>query len=252
MYLTRSYLAPVQLVRKCLHLPISANQDEVYPITPEAFEDVIFIAIDFENGDKLTRSSKEQIIAGFGVCILDTRDLASSSSTNPLQTFNFVTGGNTPKSPRHYLFGRTQHITVEDICSNLERLIDRGRNLVFVGHHISQDLSPLNALGFDLDTGISAMLDTQRMAKKVLGSRVDALEYTLKGLLEKVGCPFRDLHVGGNDAHFTMRALLLLVAESYQGCNETLPDDTKKRIEKLRLIGRAPISSYRNAYSLCF
>lgn len=87
--------------------------------------------------------------------------------------------------------------------------IPRDRIVVIVGHGILNELQALQALGFEFERPPSGTLDTSRVANEVL----ECFGGSLGDLLSMLGCPFNRLHVAGNDANFTLRALLLLVAE---------------------------------------
>ncbi|KAK2025757.1 hypothetical protein LX32DRAFT_655228 [Colletotrichum zoysiae] len=84
--------------------------------------------------------------------------------------------------------------------------IPEDRNVIFVGHGIVNELHVLRALGFKFELPPSGMLDTSRIASEVFGR----WRGSLGDLLGALGCPFGRLHVAGNDANFTLRALLLL------------------------------------------
>lgn len=93
--------------------------------------------------------------------------------------------------------------------SKLESLIDRKRNNTILAHDIRNELAILKKLEFDLNTGISATIDTQQIMQHVsftTGSR--SARSPIK-LLTTLGIEFENLHVGGNDANFTMKALVL-------------------------------------------
>ncbi|KAI1124179.1 hypothetical protein F5Y10DRAFT_250094 [Nemania abortiva] len=69
----------------------------------------------------------------------------------------------------------------------------------------------LRALGYKFSTSIY-IVGTFLVAKEAFGY----CEYSLIELLRRLQCPFNNLHVGGNDAHFTLRACLLLVLYKYE------------------------------------
>ncbi|RDW69557.1 hypothetical protein BP6252_08577 [Coleophoma cylindrospora] len=71
-----------------------------------------------------------------------------------------------------------------------------------------QDLLFLKNIGLDLLP--ICILDIQKVSQTVLQvTRRQSLEQ----LVTILGCPFKYLHIGGNDANFTLRALLMLVVK---------------------------------------
>jgi len=56
-----------------------------------------------------------------------------------------------------------------------------------------------------------------------------------------MGCPYKHLHVGGNDAEFTLRVLLLLVVESSKEKEAVLDEDAVTKLEIMREIGRTEL-----------
>ena len=203
-------------------------------------DDVVLIAIDFENwqnfeGDlSLNRESED------GIAILDTRDLKSSarpildpnssnlSVENLISTYNLSPGSYEYQtlSSTAFIYGASTNIVQSDMLIHILSLIPPGRNIVFVGHGVSQDLRVLRALGFDFDTNrssspyhISCILDTSKLAYEVFGLK----ELALQKLLGILGCPFTNLHCAGNDANFTLKAASLLACTSWHGSNPILP-----------------------------
>ena len=83
------------------------------------------------------------------------------------------------------------------------------------------------------------------MRAQVLGPSHRTRDLTLRRLLQNVSCPFAHLHIGGNDAHFTLRALLLLAADSYRGIEGQLDDAARRRLDVIRSIGQAPLPVLR-------
>jgi DNA polymerase III epsilon subunit-like protein len=67
------------------------------------------------------------------------------------------------------------------------------------------------ALNFQFGTNILTVLDTSQIAKEIWNGRVGSLDR----LLGVLGCPHNRLHCAGNDANFTLKALLLLAAMGF-------------------------------------
>lgn len=77
-----------------------------------------------------------------------------------------------------------------------------------ISHGAHNKIAMLQALGFRFSTNIY-VVDTFLIAQEVFGF----CQYSLIDLLRRVRCPYNKLHVGGNDAHFTLRAFLLLALD---------------------------------------
>lgn len=97
------------------------------------------------------------------------------------------------------------------ILSSLESLIPRARDIVLVGHNVRNDLKVLNLLISDLCTSIVGILDIV----KIFSSMLSGIRITLRSILSELQCPFQHLHTTGNDAYFTLRALMLLAIKGY-------------------------------------
>jgi hypothetical protein len=179
---------------------------------PPRYKDAVLIAIDFENNIHFNGDLSRNVNTQLGLAILDTRDISSTALAPEklISTYNFVTG-----SPEYYrksmlksLFGMPILIKLSEVIDQLRALIPKDRNVILVGHDIRNDVYILLRLGFDL-RGLEC-LDTFRIAGEVL----PYFSLRLGELLTELGCPHNWLHNGGNDAHFTLRALLLLAVKA--------------------------------------
>ena len=99
-----------------------------------------------------------------------------------------------------------------------------------MGHDIRNDLRVLDLLDFNFSNFDITTLDTQAMS---YGSPI------LRRLLLTLGCPFTKLHCGGNDANFTLKALLLLAV----GDCITQPG-TERRLATMKEICLNPLSHH--------
>jgi DNA polymerase III epsilon subunit-like protein len=151
-----------------------------------------------------------------------------------LRTYHFTTG--TPsyveKASNRFHFGKTLPVSSSELANRIQTLIPRGRKVVFVGHGVMNDLRALKALGFQFPTRLSTALDTSQIAHEVLGSWTGSL----RELLKELKCPYNGLHCAGNDANFTLKALLLLVAKGLEEQNSN-----KRMVKALRRIGQQEI-----------
>jgi hypothetical protein len=165
----------------------------------------VFIAIDFENIPNIQKDLSQNLESEVGVAVLDTEDFPSRSSAELISTYNFASGSSKyqERARKRFLFGKSVAITQKDLLKSIESLVSRGRQVVFVGHDIKNDLRALDRLGFDFSKFTITTLDTQAISGD---------SPSLSRLLLTLGCPFIKPHCGGNNANFTLKALLLLAA----------------------------------------
>lgn len=100
-----------------------------------------------------------------------------------------------------------------DQASNFETEIsDQNRNLVFVGHGAQNDEAYLNKLGFSVATNKSVVrnMDTATLAGATKKSSV-----ALQRLLLSLDLEPLNLHNAGNDAAYTLQALILMALHDY-------------------------------------
>ena len=99
------------------------------------------------------------------------------------------------------------------------------RNIILVGHSIKLDLKILLRLGVDFYkiAPAVAILDTHRITRHLLGPESRSLRVTdpmtafkLSDVLTELECPFQPhgLHSVGNDATYTLHAMLMLAIRS--------------------------------------
>jgi DNA polymerase III alpha subunit (gram-positive type) len=156
-----------------------------------------------------------------GLAILDTKEIGSVPLDKLVKTYNFAKGMRwyVEKARTEFTFGdSTTAVTVSELSSSIQALIPPFRNVIFVGHGMFNDLQALHRLGIRFPIHLSAILDTLHIAREVLGYCVGSLGK----LLNKVGCPHQGLHCAGNDAHFTLEALLLLAAKGLEKPHQDL------------------------------
>lgn len=92
-------------------------------------------------------------------------------------------------------------------------LPDSKRNIIFVAHGLSNDDEYMSKLGYKLSQArnVVRQVDSQRVAggtkKRSIG---------LRRLLDKLGVPYQGLHNGGNDAAYTLQALIVMAVKEQQ------------------------------------
>jgi hypothetical protein len=75
---------------------------------------------------------------------------------------------------------------------------------------------------------------------RIAAEVIPSCSSNLGKILKELQCPFKNLHSAGNDAHFTLRSLLLLATKSYVGATILEPED-QQRLEFLKSIGYYPL-----------
>ncbi|KAJ8130177.1 hypothetical protein O1611_g3452 [Lasiodiplodia mahajangana] len=179
------------------------------------------LSIDFENTDNIrcgfTRGKECQV----GLATLDTIDLQTadlSLSKDIVKTYNYVSGSSeyVDKVAKKFLFGESVVVNSATILETIQSIIpqDQNRRIVLISHGAHVELAMLRALGYRFSTNID-VVDTFLVAQEAFGY----CHHSLIGLLRRLKCPYNSLHVGGNDARFTLNACLLLALYKYE-CNE--------------------------------
>ncbi|KAJ4257479.1 hypothetical protein NW762_008603 [Fusarium torreyae] len=131
-----------------------------------------------------------------------------------------------------FLFGKAQAISLSDLEARLRGFVQQAFVLVF--HGGKQELSVLQKLNINL--GSTFTIDTVKAAQHPLQL---SYRYSLQLLLDEFKIPHRQLHTAGNDAHFALRALLMIAvrdAES-QLAGKHLPD----WVSILKAVAQAPL-----------
>lgn len=202
--------------------------------TKSRLSDVVLISIDFENISIENSSLPVEANRQAGIAILDTRSMTQQPVDQLLRTHMFTTG--TPdyvvKASNRFHFGETVVAPPSMLMSCIRSCIPPNRRLVFVSHGVTNDLLVLQSLGFRFSDNVVAVLDTVHVADEVFGNWNGALNR----LLRELECPHSKLHCAGNDANFTLKALLLLAVKKLgkQGKN-------KDMVEIMRHIGQQEI-----------
>ena len=211
---------------------------------PTYYRDAVFVAIDFEGNEHEHLPGVNQI----GVSTLDTRDLphASELGQNMIQAklYCIPKPGSKRRALRRFQeemskrfkFSEPEWITREQIQDTLitifrERGLDscapsEPRNIVLVGHALHNELRNMERLGFrpESHARIIARFDTQHLAKEIRGETESTkLRKLVRDELSgknvyAAGAQSskRPFHNAGNDAVFTLEAMLLLMLKDYR------------------------------------
>ncbi|OAQ60684.1 hypothetical protein VFPPC_06794 [Pochonia chlamydosporia 170] len=177
--------------------------------------DLLLVSADIDTGSFLSyRILDNEKQYSIGISVLDTRKIqAHSKSTaqderhqHTIQSFQFTVGQGTyvNRACRRFLFGETKPIIFSELKAEFDAIV-QGREYVLICHGSQADMMVLR----QLDIGQQALyiLDTVYASRFPL--QLD-FQPSLGRLLEVLGIPFHNLHAAGNDAHFVLKALLLL------------------------------------------
>lgn len=136
------------------------------------------------------------------------------------------------------MFAETYFVSQENLAqtiANSLRIKDdnsldplRLQNIVLIGHSIKQDRKVLLLLVVDFYkvAPVLVILDIHGMSRDLLGPESRSLKvaspltaFALGNVLQELQCPFKPhgLHNAGNDATYTLHAMLLLAIRSSKG-----------------------------------
>jgi DNA polymerase III epsilon subunit-like protein len=205
----------------------------------------IYVAIDFERTGFIISNFSPRSDTQVGISILDTRDLNLPSRKKALRlaTYNFVTGSDLycAESAKKYLWGTSEKISPSSMLKTISKYACQDRNIVLVGHGFGQDLAALSSLGFDFQASVIGILDTANVATEL------QMNLSTLGRLEQLGCPKSSarLHNAGNDANFTLRALILLAIKGYDEQTLDTSRVEEERVDALRAVAMTPLPLVR-------
>ncbi|KAK5171512.1 uncharacterized protein LTR77_004657 [Saxophila tyrrhenica] len=167
----------------------------------------LIVAIDFEGP---TGSTKELGLSSFSTTqLFDTHNQAAPRLNIRDENFSIACGYG-----RGFAFGTTTRITLEILPRVLRNAFASYHDscpdgIILVGHGLwSAEVGVLDTLGVPIESlpAVVGTIDTSRQL-------FDGTIQHLGGLLQANGIPYRPetLHCAGNDAHYTLRLVLLLV-----------------------------------------
>ncbi|KAI0132047.1 hypothetical protein BJ170DRAFT_717961 [Xylariales sp. AK1849] len=155
-----------------------------------SIKDVVFVAIDVDTLHWSEELVPDQLLH-LGVSILSTRALrdlvlapcTAELSANVIRSYQFTAGG-----------------------SKYCRRASRNGDIITVFHGGQCDIKALHLLNIDLHP--ICVIDTVKAAQHPLQMHY---RLSLENLLKELAIPNTNLHAAGNDAHFTLCVLLMLV-----------------------------------------
>ncbi|KAL2761072.1 hypothetical protein ACRALDRAFT_1066551 [Sodiomyces alcalophilus JCM 7366] len=191
-----------------------------------SMKDLLLVAIDVDAPQSYNKANIEQHLLHIGISILDSRhvrDLVHVGTHDApvafdrfITNYQFVIGNSHPAraytASKKFLWGESEPICRSELQTRFDGLIS-GRDFVAVLHGTCLDLRILNDLNVTSLSRAVYIFDTNKVAQWPL-----QLHYrlSLRTLCETLGIPFTSGHAAGNDAHFALRALLMLAVRDAQ------------------------------------
>lgn len=181
---------------------------------------LIFVSLDFEGLKDNTG------IAEMGIAKVSSHQILSPGNKADIVCFNYALAKH---RHRKFLFGDSTRLSPElierTIVGFFDDLIhdDPQCNIVLVSHGIRNEIRIMDDLGVSIEAlPVTGIIDTCCMAADILG-----FSGSLEDLLTTLRVPARMdmLHCAGNDAHYTLQALLALLDSQYK--------DKTRQLEKL-------------------
>ncbi|EHK45647.1 hypothetical protein TRIATDRAFT_40730 [Trichoderma atroviride IMI 206040] len=180
-----------------------------------------------------------------GISILHTTDLHNlchdplpfkESHANIIRSFHWVVQDPNyfNKHDNRFCFGKYKCIPLSSLEECLKKLLRPHYPLILVVHGISLERIVLQKLNIRLNPIFT--IDTTKAARYPLQELHDS---TLKKLLQDFNIPFTGglLHFAGNDAHFALRALLMIAVRD---ARREL-DDTPAWVSVFEAVAQAPL-----------
>ena len=240
-----------------------------------ATQDAIFVSIDLEvsRGERAAMQQSAKYIPRIeelGVAVLDSRDILyekrempspPNASSRGIRTQQFSTSQTSRDFEdcdvtdfRECAFAETFGLAESDISSVIRQSLqvkdehatnpESLRGIAIVGHSPCYDLRILERMGLDFASiaPIVAVIDTHTLSRHILGSHLPAGRgFSLCAVLTTLGCPFqrRELHNAGNDATYTMHAMMMLALKWAEA--KHLTKDQSVNVERLRAFAKAEL-----------
>lgn len=214
-------------------LTVNPQEPAPYPFLKE----LVFISVDVECNERCHSQVTE-----VGISILDTLDLAglipgeaainwrSQIRSRHLRVREFghiVNHDFVAGCPDRFEFGDSEWTSLQEVTSVIEDCFhhasarqstgddQKKRNLVLVGHNPAADIKYLKDLGVSMFNSPSStetvFLDTVDTAEVFRVSRGEMSVRSLGNILSSLGITGWYLHNAGNDARYTMEAMVALV-----------------------------------------
>ncbi|KAI0542260.1 hypothetical protein GGR58DRAFT_526336 [Xylaria digitata] len=206
---------------------MTTGWDVLKPAPFKHRESVRFVCVDVEAYEKDAR-----VVTEIGLAVLDTEDIVDTCPGEKgenwfslVQAYHFrikerryiVNSEYVQGCPEAFDFGESQVIPNKDINKAVGRVIgdknsEDERPVIIVGHDIRQDLKYLTMIGYN-PWGIPQIVDEvdtkdmfRRMERGLHGR-------SLAMICTELGIPGRNYHNAGNDAVYTLRAMITMAVK---------------------------------------
>ncbi|KAK3939211.1 hypothetical protein QBC46DRAFT_438388 [Diplogelasinospora grovesii] len=228
----------------CEDMPGPSFRSLATNLPKSSIKDVLLISIDIDTFQGYEQITSDQQFHT-GVSLFDCRSLqasgaalqADSEPDSVIKSLQFTIGDSRycRRAANRFLFGQSEPILLSEVKPRLEQIVS-GRDVVLVLHGAMCDFKVLEHLGIDLHPIF--VIDTVKAAQHPLGL---SYRYSLAKLLEALGISFAGLHAAGNDAHFALRALLMIaVKDAERQTNTPFITSLSKTLRSIALAPRPP------------
>ncbi|KAI1313652.1 hypothetical protein F5Y03DRAFT_389951 [Xylaria venustula] len=202
----------------------TTDWDVLKPAPFEPRESVRFICVDIEAYEKDTR-----VVTEIGLAVLDTEDLINTCPGERgenwfslVQAYHFriqercymVNSEYVQGCPEAFNFGESQIVSIKHINKIIGEIIgdeksEDQRPVIIVGHQIEQDLKYLMRINYNAWSAslIVDEIDTQQMFRRI---ERNPNARGLATMCAELGIPGNNFHNGGNDAVYTLRAMITM------------------------------------------
>ncbi|KAK1997929.1 hypothetical protein LX36DRAFT_543789, partial [Colletotrichum falcatum] len=174
-----------------------------------SMRDVLFVGLDIDTFQGYERLIPDQQLH-IGVSVLDTRLLRPTTANYQaaITSYQFTVGDSAycKRALKKFIFGSSQAIAATELKPRIYDILSQ-RDYVLVLHGTDSDLKILRHLKIELPSQSLYVIDTNKVAQSPLQLYY---RYSLEKLLETLEIPFANLHAAGNDAHYCLRALLMI------------------------------------------
>ncbi|RSM06873.1 hypothetical protein CEP52_005531 [Fusarium oligoseptatum] len=191
------------------------NPPQIGQYLPGTFiKDALLVSVDIDTGGGYEVISPGQSFH-IGVSIFDTRCLVQKLDPHDaITSYQFINTDSRPCkwAAKSFLFGETELITLPDFASRIDSLT-KNRDYVLVAHGAKEDVKVLNNIDPNIVNRAAYILDTVKAAQFPLQL---SYRYSIEKLLDEFGIAYAKLHAAGNDAHFALKALLMIAVRDGQ------------------------------------
>ncbi|KAL6814551.1 hypothetical protein J3E69DRAFT_347499 [Trichoderma sp. SZMC 28015] len=178
-------------------------------------KDILLVGVDVDTGGGYEAISEEQSFH-IGISIFDTRSLTKQPQdlNDTVKSYQFINNNSKPCrwAAKSFLLGESKLIELTDLPASFF-LLTQGRDYVLVAHGIDADIKFFNNLNPEIVSGACYILDTVKAAQYPLQLYY---RYSLESLLDEFNIRYAKLHAAGNDAHFALKALLMIAVRDGQ------------------------------------